>query len=167
MGAPPTTYPSSDIRRRRTTPICCWPSARGLRAASPASAFSAARAAASTIRWRTCKRSPLSPNRGGVGFLFGDDWTAAAVKNGTLGFPAGLSGTVSVFALGSPARGVYLAGLYYPLHDATLTPAWPLGVSNAFTGAPAAVTVKDGVLTVLWNGRTLPSAAAERPLVIE
>ena len=41
--------------------------------------------------------------RGGVGFLFGDDWTAAAVKNGTLGFPAGLSGTVSVFALGSPA----------------------------------------------------------------
>lgn len=57
--------------------------------------------------------------------------------------------------------------LYYPLHDATLTPAWPLGVSNAFTGAPAAVTVKDGVLTVLWNGRTLPSAAAERPLVIE
>lgn len=105
--------------------------------------------------------------RGGVGFLFGDDWTAAAVKNGTLGFPAGLSGTVSVFALGSPARGVYLTGLYYPLHDATLTPAWPLGVSNAFTGAPAAVTVKDGVLTVLWNGRTLPSAAVERPLVIE
>ena len=72
-----------------------------------------------------------------------------------------------MFALGSPARGVYLTGLYYPLHDATLTPAWPLGVSNAFTGAPAAVTVKDGILTVLWNGRTLPSAVAERPLVIE
>ncbi len=31
-------------------------------------------------------------------------------KNGTLGFPAGLSGTVSVFALGSPARGVTSPG---------------------------------------------------------
>ena len=82
--------------------------------------------------------------RGGIGYLIGKGFTAAAVRNGTLCFPAGMTGTISVFALGEPARGVYLTGLYYPLTDATLTPVWPLGVSNAFTGKAAAVAVRTG-----------------------
>ncbi len=99
--------------------------------------------------------------RGGIGYLIGKGFTAAAVRNGTLCFPAGMTGTISVFALGEPARGVYLTGLYYPLTDATLTPVWPLGVSNAFTGKAAAVAVRDGTLTVLWEGGALPSASAD------
>ena len=99
--------------------------------------------------------------RGGIGYLIGKGFTAAAVRNGTLCFPAGMTGTISVFALGEPARGVYLTGLYYPLTDATLTPVWPLGVSNAFTGKAAAVAVRDGTLNVLWEGGALPSASAD------
>ena len=46
---------------------------------------------------------------------------------------------LSVFALGAAMTGVTLEGVYYPLHDATLTELdYPLGTSNEFT-APEAV----------------------------
>ena len=52
---------------------------------------------------------------------------------------------------GTAAAGVTLEGLYYPLHEAVLTSAFPLGVSNQFTGVPASVTVRDGTLLVMWQ----------------
>ena len=73
------------------------------------------------------------------------------MKNGSLVFPAGLSGTISVFCLGADARGVTLRGLSYPLEDAALTAHFPLGVSNRLTGAPAEIRVKDGSLLVIWE----------------
>ena len=45
-----------------------------------------------------------------------------------------------------------LTGLKYPLTDATLTSDVPLGVSNEFTGVPAQVSVRSGVLLALWQG---------------
>lgn len=44
---------------------------------------------------------------------------------------------LSVFPLDGPLTGVALSGVFYPLQDATLTPDYPLGVSNEFT-APTA-----------------------------
>lgn len=73
------------------------------------------------------------------------------MQNGTLTFPAGMEGTVSVFSSGDAARGVTLRGLLYEVTDATLTCAMPLGVSNSFTGAEASVHVADG--TSLSSGR--------------
>jgi thiamine pyrophosphokinase len=78
------------------------------------------------------------------------------VRNGTLTFPAGMEGTVSVFSSGDAARGVTLRGLLYEVTDATLTCAMPLGVSNSFTGAEASVHVADGTVFVLWQGDALP-----------
>ena len=90
-------------------------------------------------------------DHGAYGYLIGKDYLVTVVKNGTLRFPAGADGTISVFCLGSDARGVTLEGLYYPLEEGTLTAGFPLGVSNHFTGREASVSVKDGSLLVLWD----------------
>jgi len=85
------------------------------------------------------------------GCLVGTGQLVTVVKNGTLRFPAGCEGTISVFCLGPDARGVTLEGLYYPLEKGRLTAGFPLGVSNHFTGREAAVTVETGSLLVIWD----------------
>ena len=91
-------------------------------------------------------------DRGAKGCLLGDDESMTMLKNGSLSFSGVPEGIVSVFAYGGTASGVTLAGLEYPLDRATLTTDYPLGVSNAFTGKPACVTVENGCLLVVWNG---------------
>ena len=90
-------------------------------------------------------------DHGAAGILAGNTVLVTAVKNGSLSFPAGRSGTVSVFCMGKDAHGVTLQGLYYPLENGTLTAGFPLGVSNHFTGIPAEIAVKDGSLLVIWE----------------
>ena len=90
-------------------------------------------------------------DRGAKGFLIGKDYIVTTVKNGSLHFPAGCTGTVSVFCLGADAEGVTLKGLYYPLENGTLTAGFPLGVSNHFTDETAEISVKNGSLLVLWD----------------
>ena len=90
-------------------------------------------------------------DRDARGILAGKDTLVTVVKNGDLRFPAGCEGTVSVFSMGGEAQGVTLRGLYYPLKNGTLTPGFPLGVSNHFTGEEATITVKDGSLLILWD----------------
>lgn len=98
-------------------------------------------------------------DRGAIGYLIGKTCIATVVKNGTIGFPAGLEGTISVFCLGADAHGVTLRGLYYPLENGTLTAGFPLGVSNHFTGERAEISVTDGSLLILWERRNgLPMA---------
>ena len=84
--------------------------------------------------------------------LIGDGETITLIQNEALRFRAGLSGIISVFSYGAVAYGVYERGLAYALTDATLTDTNPLGVSNAFTGEPAEVRVRDGRLVVLFAG---------------
>ena len=84
--------------------------------------------------------------------LIGEDETITLLHNESLRFRAELSGTVSVFSYGAVAYGVYERGLAYALTNATLTDSNPLGVSNAFTGAPAEVSVREGRLLVLYAG---------------
>ena len=90
-------------------------------------------------------------DHGAFGSLAGNEYLVTVVKNGTLRFPAGCEGTVSVFCLGADAESVTLKGLYYPLDRGTLTAGFPLGVSNHFTGAEAEITVEKGSLLVLWD----------------
>lgn len=92
-------------------------------------------------------------DHGAFGVLAGVSTMAAVVKNGSLCFPAGCGGTVSVFCLGPDAHGVTLKGLYYPLENGTLTAGFPLGVSNHFTGEQAEISVSDGSLLVIWDGK--------------
>lgn len=90
-------------------------------------------------------------DHGARGYLVGQDFLATVVKEGTISFPEGTEGLLSVFCLGADARGVSLRGLYYPLEGGTLTAGFPLGVSNHFTGAPAEISVEAGSLLVMWE----------------
>ena len=89
--------------------------------------------------------------RDAVGYLVGLDDILTVVKDGSLTFPVGCEGTVSVFCLGRDAKGVTIEGLHYPLENGTLTAGFPLGVSNHFTGKRARISVEDGSLLVLWD----------------
>lgn len=90
-------------------------------------------------------------DRGAVGYLIGKDHIVTTVTNAALEFPAEAQGIVSVFCMGPDARGVTLTGLQYPLENGTLTPGFPLGVSNHFTGQPALIRVENGTLLVIWE----------------
>jgi len=85
------------------------------------------------------------------GSLVGTRYTVTALRDSTLRFPAGCTGTISVFCLSGEARGVDISGLHYSLKNGTLTPFFPLGVSNHFTGEEAEISVKNGTLLILWD----------------
>ena len=88
---------------------------------------------------------------GAVGFMTDGVQVITAIKNSTLSFDASERGTVSVFCIGADAQGVSIEGLEYPLNNVTLTASMPLGVSNAFTGEPAFISVRKGTLCILWR----------------
>ena len=90
-------------------------------------------------------------DHGAVGYLVGNTTMATVVKNGSIIFPAGLSGMISVFCMGKDAEGVTERGLFYGLESGILTSGFPLGVSNHFTGEKAEISVENGSLLVLWD----------------
>lgn len=90
-------------------------------------------------------------DRGAEGWLIGNRYIATVVKNGALTFDPGAQGILSVFCMGADATGVSIRGTQYALDHGTLTPGFPLGVSNHFTGAQAVITVENGSLLVLYD----------------
>lgn len=98
-----------------------------------------------------CQALQYLCDRDAFGYLIGKEYLLTVVKDGTLRFPAGCQGTVSIFCFGPEANGVTLKGLYYGLEDGTLTPGFPLGVSNHFTGKESTITVREGSLLVIWD----------------
>ena len=88
--------------------------------------------------------------QGATATLYDPHFTATLLENGSLRFPAGLCGTVSVFAFGGPAEGVCETGLKYQIENVRLTPDFPLGVSNALLGQEAEISVKSGALLILY-----------------
>lgn len=92
---------------------------------------------------------------GARGYLVGAGTVVTAFKNGGVSFRDTLRGTISVFALGPDAKGVFERGLKYPLDDYTMTANFPIGVSNEFTGAPSEISVRKGTLLALWSAESL------------
>jgi thiamine pyrophosphokinase len=85
------------------------------------------------------------------GFLYGNGFVVTVLNGGnTLRFAAESSGTISVFAHSTQASGVTLCGLKYHLTDAVLTSDVPLGVSNAFIGHEATISLRHGALVVVY-----------------
>jgi thiamine pyrophosphokinase len=87
---------------------------------------------------------------GARGALIGRDYIATVLSGESIEFPETAEGIVSLFCLGACAR-VTIAGLHYPLENGTLTPDFPLGVSNHFVGKPARITVHEGLVLALWD----------------
>ena len=88
--------------------------------------------------------------KGAEGYLVGNTQMATTVTD-SRSFPEGCAGTVSVFCMGKPAKGVTLENLQYPLENGTLTATFPLGVSNHFTGKRARISVETGTLVVIFD----------------
>ena len=95
-----------------------------------------------TLAWLT--------THGARGTLIGRDYIATVVSGERLLFPETARGIFSMFCLGAEAT-VSIEGLQYPLDRGTLTPDFPLGVSNHFLGIPAAVTVEAGLVLAMWD----------------
>ena len=94
-------------------------------------------------------------DHGAVGFLVGNNHIVTVVKDGAVRFDPACTGNISVFCMGAPAQGVTIEGLYYSLEEGTLTPGFPLGASNHFTGHEAVIRVRDGSLLVIYD-RQMP-----------
>ena len=89
---------------------------------------------------------------GARGALIGRDYIATVLREETIEFSEAAAGILSLFCLGASAE-VTIEGLKYSLDHGTLTPDFPLGVSNHFEGKAARITVHDGLVLALWDRR--------------
>ena len=71
------------------------------------------------------------------------------LKNEALTLSGNEGDTLSVFAIGGEAHGVTIKGAKYEVEGVTLSPAFPLGVSNEFTKVAAHISVKSGALLII------------------
>lgn len=89
--------------------------------------------------------------KGGKAVLVDENTYATVIKNSAITFSSDCKGTISVFSHSDESIGVTEAGLLYSLTDEALTSSFPLGVSNEFTGNEATVSVKNGILSIIWQ----------------
>ena len=89
-------------------------------------------------------------SHGARGVLIGREYIVTVLAGESIAFPETASGILSLFCLGAGAE-VTIGGLQYPLDRGTLTPDFPLGVSNHFVGTPARITVHTGQVLALWD----------------
>ena len=90
-------------------------------------------------------------DRGARGTLIGLTQCATVIKDGTITFPGEFEGTLSVFCLGTDARGVTIRGAKYCVEQVALTSTFPLGVSNSFAGREVEISVEKGRLLVIYD----------------
>ena len=90
-------------------------------------------------------------SHGAHGYLIGKQYLITVIQNETVQFPASCEGILSVFCMGSDASGVSIRRLKYVIEDAMLSSTYPLGVSNHFIGTQAEISVKNGMLLLLWD----------------
>ncbi len=92
-------------------------------------------------------------DHGAQGVLVGRSDMVTVLKDGILRFPPLEDGLISVFCSGAAAEGVSIRGFQYGLENGTLTPGFPLGVSNHFVGKKGEVSVKNGSLLIIYDRR--------------
>lgn len=88
-------------------------------------------------------------NQGHSVSVIDENGTIFCLKNEAVTLSGKEGATLSVFAFGGEARGVSIKGAKYEVEGVTLTPAFPLGVSNEFTKSDAHISVEDGALLVI------------------
>ena len=90
-------------------------------------------------------------DHGAKGYLIGKDYIVTVIQNETIGFSQEAEGILSLFCLGADAVGVSIRGLQYPLENGTVTPDFPIGVSNHILEPTATITVRSGALAIGWE----------------
>lgn len=89
-------------------------------------------------------------DHGGEGILVGENETFALIKNSSIKLRSEKGKTLSVFAYGGIAEGISIKGAVYETDDLTLSPFFPLGVSNKFKENTVTVGVKNGCVLIKW-----------------
>ena len=90
-------------------------------------------------------------NEGCIGRMIASEGVYTVIKNESLTVSGEAGKYISVFAIGGKAEGVTIKGLDYEVENVTLTPDFPLGVSNKFTDKEALISVKNGALLVIYQ----------------
>ncbi|MCI9330999.1 MAG: thiamine diphosphokinase [Oscillibacter sp.] len=94
------------------------------------------------------------------GYLYDDGFVWTVLENEALTIQRTVEwGRFSAFCLGDRAEGVDEEGFQYPLHNAVLTPDFPLGVSNHILEPEARISVRKGALAVGWELSPLEAAS--------
>ncbi|MBQ7566062.1 MAG: thiamine diphosphokinase [Oscillospiraceae bacterium] len=83
--------------------------------------------------------------------FYGDSERFCTIRSGSVRLPARESGRVSVFSLTDRCEDVTVRGLSYECEHVALQNTFPLGVSNAFVGKSAEISVGEGTLLVVWE----------------
>ena len=81
--------------------------------------------------------------------LVGDGYESFVIKNESVTLSGRGGATLSVFAFGGEAVDVSIIGAMYEARGVTLSPEFPLGVSNSFLDGDVTLTVGDGALLVM------------------
>ncbi len=89
--------------------------------------------------------------RGFDAVLINGNKIVTAIYNSSIAFSPNYKGYISVFSHSDISEGVTLEGLKYPLDDAILKNTFALGVSNEFVGRESRVTVRKGILLIMYN----------------
>jgi thiamine pyrophosphokinase len=80
--------------------------------------------------------------------LVGKCTHTVAIINESRSFSGEPLSHLSLFAFGGDAHGVSISGAEYEAESITLTPSFPLGVSNKFLDSPCDITVERGSLLI-------------------
>ena len=93
----------------------------------------------------------FAAERGARVSLLSDDTRIYLLHSGSMELERAEGFSLSVLTHSERCVGVTLRGVKYPLEGATLTSAFPLGVSNAWSGDRATVSVDSGTLMVVLS----------------
>lgn len=91
--------------------------------------------------------------KGGNAVFIDGETHLTVIENNNISFSRENTGILSVFAVSGKAEGVTINGLMYEVDNATLTPDYPLGVSNEFMGNDSEIRVNKGKICIIWNGK--------------
>lgn len=81
--------------------------------------------------------------------LIADSYEIFAINNEKITLSGKPGATFSVFAFEGDAEGVFIKGAKYEADNATLSPSFPLGVSNSFKDCECEIEVKSGTLLIM------------------
>ena len=79
------------------------------------------------------------------------DTEILTLRNDSIRLPRREGWSLSIFAAEDACRGVCVRGAKYPLENAFLTNAFPLGVSNEWAGEEAEISVEAGTLLIVQS----------------
>lgn len=81
-------------------------------------------------------------------FLDGDNYMSMQ-RPSKKSYSKSLGRHFSIFSYSEKSEGITLEGAYYPLHDASLTRSFPLGVSNSFVFDEITLTFSKGTVLII------------------